>query len=63
MQNDNQPRRPSRMQWILAALVKIDYDGPVRAEPFNKRLNDMPNEQACATTIDAMNKAFALIGG
>ncbi len=51
------------IQEFLQALVKIEYDGPVRAEPFNKTLNDMPNEQACAATIEAMQKAFALIGG
>jgi sugar phosphate isomerase/epimerase len=48
---------------FLGALVKIGYDGPVRAEPFNRKLNDMPTEQACAATIEAMQKAFALIGG
>jgi sugar phosphate isomerase/epimerase len=47
---------------FLGALVKIGYDGPVRAEPFNRALNDMDNEAACAATIAAMKRAFALVG-
>lgn len=46
---------------FLNALKKIGYDGPVRAEPFNKPLNDLDNEAACAKTSEAMHKAFALI--
>jgi sugar phosphate isomerase/epimerase len=46
---------------FLGALVRIGYDGPVRAEPFNRALNDLDNEAACAATIAAMKKAFALI--
>ncbi len=48
---------------FLGALVKLGYDGPVRAEPFNKALNDMSNDEACSVTIEAMQKAFALVGG
>jgi len=46
---------------FLGALVTIGYDGPVRAEPFNKKLNAMPAEQAVAATAAAMKKAFALV--
>lgn len=46
---------------FLAALVAIDYDGPVRAEPFNQTLNDLENEPACQATIQAMQRAFALL--
>ena len=46
---------------FLGALVEIGYDGPVRAEPFNKELNALPNEEAMAATAAAMKKAFALI--
>ena len=49
------------VQTFLRALVKIGYDGPVRAEPFNKALREMPKEQAVAATAAAMKKAFALI--
>ena len=46
---------------FLEALVQIEYDGPVRAEPFNQVLNDMEDKQAVATTAAAMQKAFALV--
>lgn len=46
---------------FLNALQKLGYDGPVRAEPFNKALNDLENEEACARTFDAMQRAFALV--
>jgi sugar phosphate isomerase/epimerase len=45
---------------FLGALIKIGYDGPVRAEPFNKKLRDMDNEPAVAATAAAMKKAFGL---
>lgn len=46
---------------FLNALIQIGYDGPVRAEPFNKPLNELNNDEACAATAAAMKKAFALI--
>ena len=46
---------------FLDALVEISYDGPVRAEPFNKALNEMENEEAVRTTHNAMRAAFKLI--
>ena len=46
---------------FLNALQQIGYDGPVRAEPFNKTLNDLDNEEACAATVKTMRKAFELI--
>ena len=48
---------------FLEALVQIGYNGPVRAEPFNKGLNALSNAEACSETIIAMRKAFSLIGG
>jgi sugar phosphate isomerase/epimerase len=47
---------------FLRALVTIGYDGPVRAEPFNRQLNDLGNEQAVAATATAMRRALATIG-
>jgi sugar phosphate isomerase/epimerase len=47
---------------FLGALVAMGYDGPVRAEPFNQRLNALPDEEATAATVAAMRKAFALLG-
>jgi sugar phosphate isomerase/epimerase len=46
---------------FLGALVKLGYDGPVRAEPFNKVLNALENEPACAAVSAAMRQAVALI--
>lgn len=46
---------------FLNALITIGYDGPVRAEPFNKELNDLPNEAAVSATSTAMHEAFNLI--
>ncbi len=46
---------------FLNALNKIGYDGPVRAEPFNKAVNALPKEEACAVTAKALKQAFSLI--
>ena len=46
---------------FLKALAEIGYDGPVRAEPFNEAVRNMPREDAVAATSQAMKKAFALL--
>ncbi|NUQ61193.1 MAG: sugar phosphate isomerase/epimerase [Pirellulales bacterium] len=46
---------------FLGALRRIGYDGPVRAEPFNKPLNEMDDDAACAAAIASLQKAMALI--
>lgn len=46
------------LQGFLRALKKIGYDGPVRAEPFNQRLNEMGDEAAMAATFKAMKRSF-----
>ena len=46
---------------FLNTLVRLGYDGPVRAEPFNAALRKLPKEEALAATAAAMKKAFALI--
>jgi len=66
-QIDNQRELPMATGVIdlggfIRALVKIGYDGPVRAEPFNKRLNELENDAACATTARAIRSAFELAG-
>jgi sugar phosphate isomerase/epimerase len=63
-QNDTSRELPAATGVIevasfLKALVQIGYDGPVRAEPFNKTLNELDNEPACKAVIEAMKKAFA----
>jgi sugar phosphate isomerase/epimerase len=50
------------LRTFLAALIEIGYDGPVRAEPFNRQLNAMEKEAAVQATAAAMKKAFALVG-
>jgi sugar phosphate isomerase/epimerase len=44
---------------FLGALEKIGYDGPVRAEPFNDAVRQMPPDEACAFTMSSLKKAFA----
>ena len=48
---------------FLGALVAVGYDGPMRAEPFNKIVNALDNEPACAVSVAAMRQAVSLIGG
>lgn len=48
---------------FLNELLAMGYDGPVRAEPFNQKLNDLENEEAVAATAKAMKQAFALVSG
>ena len=47
---------------FLEALVKINYDGPVRAEPFNQALNELDDQAAVAATVASLRQAFALLG-
>ncbi len=66
-QLDNQRELPAATGVIdvasfLQALVKIGYDGPVRAEPFNKPLNQLENEPAAEATANAIRKAIAAAG-
>jgi len=46
---------------FLDVLRRIGCDAPIRAEPFNKTLNALENEEACAATIAALRKAMATI--
>jgi sugar phosphate isomerase/epimerase len=46
---------------FLGALLTIGYDGPIRAEPFSKAIDDMDDADACATVAEAMRQAFALV--
>jgi sugar phosphate isomerase/epimerase len=43
---------------FLQALVQTGYDGPVRSEPFNKAVNDLDNDAACAAAIAAMKRSI-----
>ncbi len=66
-QYDNQRELPLATGVInardfLQALVHIGYDGPIRAEPFNRVLNEMADDDACRVSVEALNKAFGLVG-
>lgn len=47
---------------FLNALVRIGYDGPIMAEPFDAALNAMDDEEALQKTVIAMKRAFSLVG-
>lgn len=46
---------------FVGALARLGYDGPARAEPFNKPLNEMEDDAACAATIAALLKALSSV--
>lgn len=46
---------------FLSALLRLGYDGPVRAEPFDRSLGELPADEAVAKTAASMKEAFALI--
>lgn len=48
---------------FLSALNRIGYDGPARPEPFNRVVNTMDNDAACAASAAALHRAMALITG
>ena len=41
-------------------LVDIDYNGSVRAEPFNKVLSSMDDENAIKKTFDHINQSIKI---
>ena len=65
-QRDNQRELPAATGVIdiaqfLRALQRIGYDGPIRCEPFNKPLNALDNEAACAAVSSALHRAIELL--
>lgn len=46
---------------FLKSLRQIGCTAPVRAEPFNRELNQLGNAAACAKTSAALHKAFDLL--
>ena len=50
------------LKTFLNALVKVGYDGPIRAEPFKAELRKMSPEKAVELTAGSMKQAFALVG-
>lgn len=66
-QVDNRRELPAatgviNLKEFLEVLVEIGYDGPIRAEPFNRILNEMDDDTAVAETAKTMRKAFAIVG-
>ena len=65
-QYDNQRELPLatgviNIREFLEALVAIGYDGPIRAEPFNRELREMEDGEASRIAGQAMSRAFALV--
>jgi sugar phosphate isomerase/epimerase len=61
-QKDNERELPTttgviNIATFVNALAKIGYDGPARPEPFNKTLNALENDPACAAASAALHKA------
>ena len=46
---------------FLGALLAINYDGAIRAEPFNSTLNEMDDQLALDRTYESMKKAVDLL--
>ena len=46
---------------FLATLVELNYDAPIRAEPFNESLNQLEDEPTVEATSVAMQKSFSLV--
>jgi len=45
---------------FVKSLVQIGYDGPVRAEPFNKPLRELEDEAAAKATVGSLRKAVGV---
>ena len=46
---------------FLGALIKIGFDGPVRAEPFKAELRRLPSQEAVERTAKSMKRAVELV--
>lgn len=65
-QKDNERELPCATGVIdiasfVGALAQIGFDGPCRPEPFNKALNALDNDPACAAASAALHKAMATL--
>ncbi|MEL7340363.1 MAG: sugar phosphate isomerase/epimerase family protein, partial [Bacteroidota bacterium] len=49
------------IQAFLAALIRLGYEGPVRAEPFNQVLNEMEDDEALQSTRQAIQKCIDML--
>ena len=48
---------------FLGVLVELGYDGPIRAEPFNRALDERDDDPAVTASAKAMRRAFGLVSG
>ncbi len=46
---------------FLEALVSIGFDGPVRAEPFSQKLDEIDDDAAAKATSRSMKRAVSLV--
>ena len=65
-QMDNRRKLPATtgvidLKGFVNALVKIGYDGPVECEPFDQEMRKMDQPAIVQTTIDSLNRLWALI--
>jgi sugar phosphate isomerase/epimerase len=49
------------LKTFLAALQEIGYVGPLRAEPFNRELNNMDDQEALKKTKQSLDATMSLI--
>ena len=66
-QQDTDRRLPAEtgvidIETFLAALDRLDYDGPVTPEPFSDRVEAMDDDEAVAATSEALSAAFDRAG-
>ena len=58
----NMMKQAQQLQKKMSAaqekLNEIGYDGTVSAEPFNKELNNLNNEEAAKATYQALRESF-----
>ncbi len=48
------------LKGFMVALKNLDYDGPIRAEPFNKSLDALDDDEAVQQTATALKAALEL---
>lgn len=66
-QIDNERALPGETNVIdlagfLTALSETGYDGPVAAEPFSRRVRELPPEEAVAATYEAVSNVWGRAG-
>jgi sugar phosphate isomerase/epimerase len=65
-QMDNRRKLPATtgvidLKGFINTLVKLGYDGPVECEPFDQELRKMDQAAILQTTVESLNRLWALI--